>query len=100
MDGSQKIPQRWLETLAAQAAQGRECPAIRMALAAWLRHLRGDNAAKWGPVDDPRAEELAKAWAQFGATGIVPALFGPKGLVSAIWTPSAADKRAIGEALG
>ena len=37
MDGSQKIPQRWLETLAEQARRGRCCPAIRQAMAAWLR---------------------------------------------------------------
>lgn len=54
MDGSQKIPQRWLETLAANRQMGRECPAIMAGLAAWITHLRGAN----GPVDDPRAEEL------------------------------------------
>ena len=32
MDGSQKIPQRWLETLAFHSAQGRQCPAILTAL--------------------------------------------------------------------
>lgn len=35
MDGSQRIPQRWLETLAANQAQGRECPAILNGIAAW-----------------------------------------------------------------
>lgn len=58
MDGSQKIPQRWLETLAANSAAGRPSPVLETALAAWLRHSRGDN----GPVDDPLAARLAELW--------------------------------------
>jgi fructuronate reductase len=60
MDGSQKLPQRWLETLAANQQRGHACPAILTGLEAWIAHLRGDNEARWGPVDDPRAEELKK----------------------------------------
>ena len=55
MDGSQKLPQRWLETLAWHQGQGGNCPAIMTGLAAWIEHLRGAN----GPVDDPRGSELA-----------------------------------------
>ena len=55
MDGSQKLPQRWLETLAANQQQGRDCPAILAGIGGWIRHLRGAN----GPVDDPRGAELA-----------------------------------------
>lgn len=58
MDGSQKIPQRWLETLRINNETGRTSPAIEAALAAWLRHTRGDN----GPVDDPLAPQLAALW--------------------------------------
>ena len=86
MDGSQKIPQRWLATLA--ASEG-ECPAILRAMGAWLRHVRGDNVPKWGKVDDPRAGELAQAWADAGAAGIVKAVFGPQGLLASDWVPSA-----------
>ncbi|MDE2618922.1 MAG: mannitol dehydrogenase family protein [Sphingomonadales bacterium] len=100
MDGSQKIPQRWLATLAANRRAGRSCPAIITALAAWLRHLRGDNAARWGRVDDPRADELAAAWRAHGAAGIVGALFGPAGLMAGEWTPSADDHAMLAEALG
>ncbi len=80
MDGSQKIPQRWLETLAANQARGRNCPAILAGIAAWIRHLRGAN----GPVDDPRAAELAEA-----ARGPDPlaALFGAQGLIASGWIP-------------
>nr|WP_246438676.1 mannitol dehydrogenase family protein [Novosphingobium piscinae] len=99
MDGSQKIPQRWLATLAAHQASGRCCPALLTAVAAWLRHVRGDNAARWGAVDDPRAAELAAAWAAHGAEGIVAAVFGPEGLLASDWHPSADDHAVIAEAL-
>jgi fructuronate reductase len=75
MDGSQKIPQRWLETLAANQRQGRDCPAIRAGMSAWIEHLRGAN----GPVNDPRAAELACAAA---SADPLAALFGDGGLLS------------------
>lgn len=85
MDGSQKIPQRWLATMAANQQAGRECPAIRQALAAWLRHVRGDNVARWGPVSDPLADDLAKAWATHGASGILQAVLGQGGIIKSPW---------------
>jgi len=88
MDGSQKLPQRWLDTLADSQDSGGECNAIRIGIAAWIRHLRGAN----GPVDDPRAAELANA-----ASGPDPvqALFGKHGLLGHRWSPTAADRLAI-----
>jgi len=94
MDGSQKVPQRWLATLAAHQARGERCPAILAALGAWLRHLRGDGA----PVDDPRAGELG---AVVRATGLRPAaeaLFGVGGLMASGWRPDEADLAAISAA--
>ena len=99
MDGSQKLPQRWLETLAASQRAGRRCPAILTALAAWLRHVRGDNSAIWGIVDDPRAAELAAAWHQAGEAGIVEAVFGERGLLRSPWRPDDADRATIAAAL-
>ena len=99
MDGSQKIPQRWLATLAAAQRAERRCPAILTALAAWLGHVRGDNAGRWGAVDDPRAAELADAWARHGAGGIVGALFDPGGLLASDWVPTPEDRVMLGEAL-
>lgn len=99
MDGSQKIPQRWLATLAANQRMGRRCPAILTALAAWLGHVRGDNVDRWGPVDDPRAAELAAAWASHGAAGIVGALFDAGGLMAGEWVPTPEDRVMLGEAL-
>ena len=89
MDGSQKIPQRWLATLAENQRAGRECPAIMTALGAWLRHVRGDNVAQWGTVDDPRAAELADAWARYGEQGITAAVFGTGGMLASDWAPGA-----------
>jgi fructuronate reductase len=95
MDGSQKIPQRWLETLAANQHIGRNCPAILAGLAAWLCHIRGDN----GVVDDPMAETLKATWDAAGKDGIVAALFGPGGPMASEWVPSDADRALIITAL-
>ncbi len=80
MDGSQKIPQRWLETLAANQGQNRECPAILAGIAAWIAHLRGVN----GPVEDPRASELSSA---ARAAEPLARLFGERGLMPSGWNP-------------
>lgn len=88
MDGSQKIPQRWLQTLAFHQSRGRACPAILTAVAAWIRFVRGD---RW-PVDDPRAAELAALW-QGGDMGqVVDALFGAQGMFRSSWVAGAADR--------
>ncbi|MEY4238507.1 MAG: hypothetical protein RL339_1108, partial [Pseudomonadota bacterium] len=92
MDGSQKLPQRWLETLAANQALGRECPVILQGIAAWIRHLRGAN----GPVDDPRAVELGTAAA---SPDPVETLFCPGGLMGATWHPTPADSKVIASLL-
>ncbi|SED14023.1 mannitol dehydrogenase family protein [Streptomyces melanosporofaciens] len=56
MDGSQKIPERWLAPLRELRAAGRDTPLLATALAAWARRTRDH------PLDDPRAEELRRAW--------------------------------------
>lgn len=91
MDGSQKIPQRWLEPLAINQAQSRFCPATLQALAAWIVHIRGDAR----PADDPMATQLADLWTLHAADGIVAALFGEAGLLSATWTASMQDIDAL-----
>ncbi len=92
-DGSQKIPQRWLETLAAHRG---ECPAILEALAAWMRHVRGDVR----PVDDPLADTLARLWAESGAPGVAAALFGEHGLLAHHWHPDPQSLEKLTELLG
>ncbi len=95
MDGSQKIPQRWLEPLAVNQAAGRSCPATLQALAAWVRHVRGDVRS----VDDPQAQALAQLWQAHGANGIIEALFGSQGLFASTWVASEADQVQINAAL-
>ncbi len=92
MDGSQKIPQRWLATLAENAARGELCPAILAGLGAWIRHLRGGN----GPVSDPLASQLEAA---ARASDPVAALFGPGGLLASPWQPSRTEAEAVAEAV-
>jgi fructuronate reductase len=84
MDGSQKIPQRWLATLSWHSARGQSCPAILTALAAWIDFVRGNGHV----VDDPMALQLADLWRTEGRRGIVPALFAPRGLFATSWTCS------------
>jgi fructuronate reductase len=92
MDGSQKIPQRWLATLAENQREARQCPAILSAIAAWIKHLRGKN----GPVDDPRAGELTEV-AQ--SPHPIHGLFGMEGLLASDWCPRDADVAFITERL-
>lgn len=91
MDGSQKIPQRWLQTLAAHAAKDQRCPAILAALGAWLRHVRGDQR----PVDDPLAARLAQAWDGRSARDAALDLLGEGGPLGGIWTPGEEDLAAM-----
>lgn len=79
MDGSQKIPQRWLETLAWHQARGSSCPSLEAAMAAWIAFLRSDH-----PVDDPLADELREAAAGPDA---IERIFGDGGLIASEWRP-------------
>jgi fructuronate reductase len=84
MDGSQKIPQRWLETLQIQNKKGQDCPALLQALAAWIVFLRAEVAQ----IGDPMAPTLMALWRQQGTLGIVDALVGPSGIFARHWSAS------------
>lgn len=59
MDGSQKLPQRILATVAENRAAGRESPGLTLAVAAWALHMRGvDLAGAPIEVRDPLAAEM------------------------------------------
>lgn len=79
MDGSQKIPQRWLETLAWHQARGARCSSLEAAIAAWIVFLRSDH-----PIDDPLADRLRAAAAGPYA---IERIFGDGGLVASDWRP-------------
>lgn len=60
MDGSQKLPQRWLEAALINLEQGRAISATAKAVAAWMAYVRGkDPSGRTYTVDDPLAARLA-----------------------------------------
>jgi fructuronate reductase len=64
MDGSQKLPQRLLGTIAARAGKGEASSALTLAVAAWMRWQSGvDDAGTGFVVDDPLADRTAAALA-------------------------------------
>ena len=91
MDGSQKIPQRWLETLAFHQQQGRQCLAILAGIAAWICHIRGDN----GAVDDPMAGKLFAILCAASGGNIVEAIFGEDGPMASKWVPTFVDQEHV-----
>lgn len=65
MDGSQKLPQRLLATIAARLAAGQGIDALALAVAAWVRWQAGqDDLGHSHQVDDPLAGPIAEALAQ------------------------------------
>ncbi|HEX2012746.1 MAG TPA: mannitol dehydrogenase family protein [Roseateles sp.] len=61
MDGSQKIPQRWLNTLRDRLAAGASIERLALGLAAWLLYLGGvDEQGQRYRIDDPLAAELTR----------------------------------------
>ncbi len=59
MDGSQKLPQRLLGTLAENAAAGRASPGLMLAVAGWMRYVSGtDEKGQPIEVKDPLADDL------------------------------------------
>jgi fructuronate reductase len=56
MDGSLKIPERWLTALRELRAVGHETPVLATALASWARYTRDEH------IDDPAVDRLRRAW--------------------------------------
>lgn len=61
MDGSQKVPQRLLETIRDRLRTGDDFNRLALAVAAWLHYLRGEDeqGARYA-IEDPMAARLAK----------------------------------------
>jgi fructuronate reductase len=83
MDGSQKIPQRWLEVLGASIDQ---CPAILTGIAAWLLHIADGKL-----LNDPMATELRAATKGKDTSARITSIFGKGGLLVSEWEPTAED---------
>jgi len=59
MDGSQKLPQRILGTIADNLAAGGECPGLMLAVAGWMRYVGGiDEKGQPIEVKDPLSKQL------------------------------------------
>jgi fructuronate reductase len=78
MDGSQKLPQRLLATIAARRSAGQPADALALAVAAWMRWQAGrTDAGETFVVDDPAAAQLGALSAGAGDTAArVDALLG------------------------
>ena len=62
MDGSQKLPQRLLETLREQLKGNGHIDILCLGVAAWIRYVSGvDEKGQWIEVSDPLAKELRAA---------------------------------------
>lgn len=62
MDGSQKLPQRLLETLREQLASNGHIDILCLGVAAWIRYVSGvDEQGAAIEVSDPLAKELRAA---------------------------------------
>ncbi|HSP23842.1 MAG TPA: mannitol dehydrogenase family protein, partial [Saliniramus sp.] len=60
MDGSQKLPQRLLDTIRDRIAAGRPFPRLALGVAAWIRYAGGiDEAGRPIDVRDPLAAQFA-----------------------------------------
>lgn len=63
IDGSRKIPQRWLEPLRVRRACGEASPALLFALAAWIMWQSGvDDENQAYQVEDPLAEQTKRVF--------------------------------------
>jgi fructuronate reductase len=61
MDGSQKLPQRLLDTVRDNLGAGRPIDCAALAVAGWMRYVSGiDEAGRAIAVSDPLAGELAR----------------------------------------
>lgn len=63
MDGSQKIPQRWLNSLRNLIANNHDTQIYAFALAVWIRYVSGvDEKSQSIQVSDPHAATFADIW--------------------------------------
>jgi fructuronate reductase len=82
MDGTQKIPQRWLASIAALLKQGRQPSGLLFALASWIAFA----CTAQRTLDDPLAGRLVEIRERSSdARAAVSAVVGAGGLFSAAW---------------
>jgi fructuronate reductase len=77
MDGSQKLPQRWLATVQDRLAAGQPFERLALAVAGWLLFVRGlDAQGRALPLEDPLADTLRQRADTVGSFLGLEAVFG------------------------
>ena len=93
MDGSQKLPQRVLGTIADRMARGLDIDAHALVVAGWMRYVAGtDEAGRAIDVCDPMAAELAMLALRAGPEHLAETLLG----VTPVFGALGADPRVRG----
>jgi fructuronate reductase len=102
MDGSQKLPQRLLDTVRARLAADLPIGKLALAVAAWLHFLRGvDEAGLRYDIQDPMAAELAQRYAQAQlAAELAAERSGPGPAAMLAWTETLTGMPAVFGDLG
>ncbi|MXO84464.1 mannitol dehydrogenase family protein [Altererythrobacter aurantiacus] len=80
MDGSQKLPQRWLDTALQYVRTGKEPKFFPAALDCWLWHLEDGRY-----VDDPHGEELTRLMQAEGRSSVIARCFFGSDERPALW---------------
>lgn len=97
MDGSQKLPQRWLrggEERLAASDDKHALAATVFGVAAWIRYTRGvDEQGQAYPVSDPMADQLAQCHRHERSADRAAAAMG----IEAIFSPSLVSSPRFGE---
>jgi len=94
MDGSQKLPQRLLATIADRLAAGQGIEALALGVAGWIRWQAGvTEAGETYGIDDPMADVLADALR--GTAGPDARVRAVAGLASLVRAPLGTDERFI-----
>ncbi len=103
MDGTQKLPQRLLDTARERLAAGKSAGRIALAVAGWMRYVTGiDEAGRPIEVSDPLAAELRRLADQAGRNpaALADALFSVKAVFGDDLPQNAIFRTAVISALG
>ncbi|WGI26737.1 mannitol dehydrogenase family protein [Halomonas alkaliantarctica] len=99
MDGSQKLPQRWLSGALERSAAGQSSPCVALGMAAWIRYTAGqDLQGNSYPVDDPLAKRFAELNQVYGSdpSALVAAYIA---MADVVPSELAADKKFVQDVL-
>lgn len=98
MDGSQKLPQRWLLGTVKHRGIGHESPCVALGMAAWIAYTRGEDLqGACYPVDDPMAQRFAELHQAYGANphALITAFLGMQDVVPSALAADDAFAKAV-----